>query len=171
MRFRYTATVQCLSYYNKAQTVKHTKEQAISSMAHKTSLPPFLPVENPTLPFWRTELHHLDELRTTSELPKKSDIVIIGAGYTGISLAYHLYKELSHSDQPHPAITVLEARQICSGATGRNGQSPCVLHLSKMSKWILMSEFRWPFTPRPILEYPKVYRKIRNRSGGRSRKL
>ncbi|OJI99056.1 hypothetical protein ASPVEDRAFT_25895 [Aspergillus versicolor CBS 583.65] len=90
-------------------------------MAHETSLPPFLPVENPTVPFWRTELHHLDQLRTTSELSNKSDIVIIGAGYTGISLAYHLYKQLSHSDQPHPAITVLEARQICSGATGRNG--------------------------------------------------
>jgi glycine/D-amino acid oxidase-like deaminating enzyme len=48
--------------------------------------------------------------------------VIIGAGYSGVSLAYHLYKQLSHADQPDPAITVLEARQICSGATGRNGQ-------------------------------------------------
>ncbi|KAL4788096.1 phosphoenolpyruvate phosphomutase-domain-containing protein [Aspergillus varians] len=90
-------------------------------MAHGTSLPPFLPVESPTKPFWRTELHQLDQLRTTPELPQKSDIVIIGAGYSGISLAYHLYKQLSHSDQAHPAITVLEARRICSGATGRNG--------------------------------------------------
>ncbi|KAL4957511.1 FAD dependent oxidoreductase [Aspergillus filifer] len=86
---------------------------------------PFLPVENSTEPFWRTELHQLDQLRTTPDLPQHSDIVIIGAGYTGISLAYHLYKQLrqSHSDQPrtHPSITILEARQICSGATGRNG--------------------------------------------------
>ncbi|KAL4909396.1 hypothetical protein BDW74DRAFT_187543 [Aspergillus multicolor] len=90
-------------------------------MAQATQLPPIHPVENPTEPFWRTELHQLDELRTTPELPQRSDIVIIGAGYSGISLAYHLYKHLSRSDQPEPTITVLEARQICSGATGRNG--------------------------------------------------
>ncbi|KAL4747098.1 hypothetical protein BDW72DRAFT_209854 [Aspergillus terricola var. indicus] len=90
-------------------------------MGSETALPPTLPVENPTEPFWRTELHQLDSLRTTPELPQRSDIVIIGAGYSGISLAYHLYKQLSHVDQPDPAITILEARQICSGATGRNG--------------------------------------------------
>ncbi|KAL4807759.1 FAD dependent oxidoreductase [Aspergillus unguis] len=90
-------------------------------MAHGTLLPPFLPVDNSTEPFWRTELHQHDELRTTPELPQQSDIVIIGAGLSGISLAYHLYKQLAHSDQPQPSITILEARQICSGATGRNG--------------------------------------------------
>ncbi|KAL3465853.1 FAD dependent oxidoreductase-domain-containing protein [Aspergillus heterothallicus] len=82
---------------------------------------PRLPVENSTQPFWRTELHELDELRTTPELPQESDIVIIGAGYSGVSLAYHIVKQLSVSEQPHPAITILEARQVCSGATGRNG--------------------------------------------------
>lgn len=91
-------------------------------MGSETALPPTLPVANPTKPFWRTELHQLDDQRTTPELPQRSDIVIIGAGYSGISLAYHLYKQLSHADQSHPAITILEARQICSGATGRNGQ-------------------------------------------------
>ncbi|KAL2820521.1 phosphoenolpyruvate phosphomutase-domain-containing protein [Aspergillus cavernicola] len=96
-------------------------KQVDPTMAKETSLPPFLPVENSTEPFWRTEPHQLDELRTTPELPQQSDIVIIGAGYSGISLAYHLYKQLSNGDQPYPAITVVEARQICSGATGRNG--------------------------------------------------
>jgi NADH dehydrogenase FAD-containing subunit len=86
-----------------------------------SELPAFLPVKNSTKPFWRTELHELDELRTTPELPQRSEIVIIGAGYSGVSLAYHIFKQLSASDQPHPAITILEARQICSGATGRNG--------------------------------------------------
>ncbi|KAL4870575.1 hypothetical protein BDV12DRAFT_207600, partial [Aspergillus spectabilis] len=82
---------------------------------------PLLPVENSTEPFWRTELHQLDQLQTTPDLPRQSDIVIIGAGYTGISLTYHILKQLPPSNQPHPAITILEARQICSGATGRNG--------------------------------------------------
>ncbi|KAL5342886.1 FAD dependent oxidoreductase [Aspergillus crustosus] len=82
---------------------------------------PLLPVENSTEPFWRTDVHELDELQTTPELPQESDFVIIGAGHTGISLAYHILKQLPTSAQSHPAITILEARQVCSGATGRNG--------------------------------------------------
>ncbi|KAL4890099.1 phosphoenolpyruvate phosphomutase-domain-containing protein [Aspergillus ambiguus] len=81
----------------------------------------FLPVDNPTRPYWRLDPHPLDEFRSTPGLPEQSDIVIIGAGYTGISTAYHLLKLLGSSDKPYPAITILEARQICSGATGRNG--------------------------------------------------
>ncbi|KAF9890996.1 hypothetical protein FE257_005253 [Aspergillus nanangensis] len=82
----------------------------------------FLPVDNSTTPFWRKAPNPLlDELRTTPDLPEESDIVIIGAGYTGIATAYHLWKQLGPHDKPYPAITILEARQICSGATGRNG--------------------------------------------------
>lgn len=89
-------------------------------MTSTDSLPCF-PVDNPTVPFWKVESDPLDELRTTSELPQESDIVIIGAGYAGVSIAYHLLKSQSQQDKPRPSITILEARQICSGATGRNG--------------------------------------------------
>ncbi|KAL1647330.1 hypothetical protein SLS58_002658 [Diplodia intermedia] len=75
------------------------------------------PVPNSLTPFWRTELHPLDSARTTPDLPAETDIVIIGAGYSGASTAYHLLK-----DNPNPPrITILEAREACSGATGRNG--------------------------------------------------
>ncbi|KAJ5692886.1 FAD dependent oxidoreductase superfamily [Penicillium macrosclerotiorum] len=78
-----------------------------------------LPVENSTVPFWHQEIHELHDHRTTEELPASSDVVIIGAGYAGISTAYHLTKgELSDNDL---SITILEARGVCSGATGRNG--------------------------------------------------
>ncbi|KAE8362928.1 FAD dependent oxidoreductase [Aspergillus caelatus] len=90
-------------------------------MGYHQDLPSFLPVDNPTRPFWRTEPHPLDELRSTETLPNQSDIVIIGAGYSGVSIAYHILKHLKGHNTPHPAITILEARQICSGATGRNG--------------------------------------------------
>jgi len=90
-------------------------------MGSTDSVPAGLPVENPTTPFWRTELHPLDDLRTTPDLPQQSDVVIIGAGYAGVSIAYHLLKQQDEQSQPHPSITILEARQICSGATGRNG--------------------------------------------------
>ncbi|KAH8690577.1 FAD dependent oxidoreductase superfamily [Talaromyces proteolyticus] len=81
---------------------------------------PFLPVENPTLPFWLTDRSALDEHRSTPDLPDESDIVIIGGGYAGVSLAYHLLTSPSYG-KTRPSITILEARTICSGATGRNG--------------------------------------------------
>ncbi|KAK8066211.1 Gamma-glutamylputrescine oxidoreductase [Apiospora hydei] len=75
------------------------------------------PVPNSTLPFWRTEPHQLDSHRTTPDLPTESDIVIIGAGFSGASLAHFIYE-----DNPSPpSVTILEAREACSGATGRNG--------------------------------------------------
>ncbi|KAI9740281.1 MAG: hypothetical protein M1834_004859 [Cirrosporium novae-zelandiae] len=75
------------------------------------------PRHDSTLPFWRTQLHEIDTHRTTSELPAEADVVIVGSGYAGTSTAYHL---LDNNDAP-PSIVMLEAREACSGATGRNG--------------------------------------------------
>ena len=91
-------------------------------MATNGSLSSFLPVKNHTTPFWRTQPHEVDRLQTTAELPRESDIVIIGAGYAGTTLAYHLLKGSGiKPGRQRPYITILEAREICSGATGRNG--------------------------------------------------
>ncbi|KAI1872387.1 uncharacterized protein JN550_004106 [Neoarthrinium moseri] len=79
--------------------------------------PGIFPVANATVPFWRTELHEIDEHRSTPELPAEQDIVIIGAGFAGTTCAYYLTQD----EFTVPSITVLEAREACSGATGRNG--------------------------------------------------
>ncbi|KAL3446356.1 FAD dependent oxidoreductase [Aspergillus insuetus] len=76
-----------------------------------------VPVLNATTPFWRTELHELDSHRTTPDLPSDCDIVIIGAGFAGAALAYYLCDE----NPSPPSVVILEAREACSGATGRNG--------------------------------------------------
>ncbi|KAI1284417.1 FAD dependent oxidoreductase [Xylaria sp. FL0933] len=76
------------------------------------------PVAHATVPFWRTQLHELDSHRSTPDLPEKQDIVIIGAGFAGAALAHYLLKGTSASES---SITILEAREACSGATGRNG--------------------------------------------------
>ncbi|KAH9213629.1 FAD dependent oxidoreductase [Leptodontidium sp. 2 PMI_412] len=81
--------------------------------------PPF-PVQNSTQSFWRTQLDPLDNHRTTEVLPEKADIVVIGAGYAGASTVYHLL-EKSKNLSKKPSILILEAREACSGATGRNG--------------------------------------------------
>lgn len=78
-----------------------------------------LPVPNPTKPYWRTELHRLDSHRSTPELPTTCDTLIIGAGLSGVSVAYHLSRDSAPGRSP--SIVLLEARQVCSGATGRNG--------------------------------------------------
>ncbi|RMZ29587.1 hypothetical protein D0859_06315 [Hortaea werneckii] len=79
-----------------------------------------LPVANSTKPFWRSSPHELDNHRSTEQLPAAADIVIIGAGYAGASIAYHVLEEIGESSQK-PTIVILEAREACSGATGRNG--------------------------------------------------
>ena len=75
------------------------------------------PVPNPLPSFWTSEPRPLDDHRSTPTLPPTADIVIIGSGFSGVATAYHLLK-----DNPNPpSIVLLEARKICSGATGRNG--------------------------------------------------
>lgn len=84
--------------------------------------PSQLPVPNSTTSFWRSgELHPLDNHRTTPSLPSKVDIAVIGAGYTGASVVYHVLNSSKDRSVPPPSIVILEAREACSGATGRNG--------------------------------------------------
>lgn len=79
------------------------------------------PVDNATTPYWRSEPHAIDEHRSTERLPQSCDIAIIGAGFAGVATAYHLDK--LHEGKDKPSVVMLEARQVCSGATGRNGVS------------------------------------------------
>ena len=51
--------------------------------------------------------------------PLRTDVAIIGAGFTGLSAAYHL-------GQAGVAITVLDAQHPMFGATGRNGGFCCL---------------------------------------------
>ncbi len=61
-------------------------------------------------------------------LPKETDILIVGGGTMGASLSYFLthdgYTESTndtHKSTNRPRITLLEAKDIASGASGRNG--------------------------------------------------
>lgn len=78
------------------------------------------PVPNSTLSFWRTQLHDLDTYRSTEKLPSEVDVVVIGAGYSGASIVHHLL-EKSKESKKSLSIAILEAREACSGASGRNG--------------------------------------------------
>jgi len=84
-----------------------------------------LPVPDATVPYWRTQPHSIDEYRSSEQLPTECDIAILGAGLAGVSTAYHITK-LTRPEKL--SIVMLEARQVCSGATGRNGVSPTFHH-------------------------------------------
>lgn len=86
-------------------------------MDERARIPVALPRHNPTESYWQDPPDaDIADLRTTPELPSSADIVIVGSGITGAAIAWHLLdRDASRS------ILMLEARQACSGATGRNG--------------------------------------------------
>lgn len=82
----------------------------------KSKIPVGLPYPNPTKAYWQTPPLPISDHRTTPNLPSKPKYVIVGSGISGAIIAYKLLQE-----EPGASIVMLEARQACSGATGRNG--------------------------------------------------
>lgn len=86
--------------------------------------PAALPTPKSSDSFWHTEpspllLGH----RSTRNLPSTADVVIIGSGITGTSIARHLLKKDGGKEESlssgNPNVVMLEAREACWGATGR----------------------------------------------------
>ncbi|KAJ4990331.1 FAD dependent oxidoreductase [Stagonosporopsis vannaccii] len=75
------------------------------------------PTANPMPSYWhhpKSPLANINHGKDDSHEP--FDFVIIGSGISGTMIAYNLLKRY-----PKHRIMMLEAREICSGATGRNG--------------------------------------------------
>ncbi|EKD16287.1 uncharacterized protein L3040_009481 [Drepanopeziza brunnea f. sp. 'multigermtubi'] len=102
-----------------------SSREILASASSLTTLDPGLPRAHPTQSFWQEPAHPLSSTQSPS-LPARTEILILGSGITGCAIAKHLL-ENSSDDQ---SITILEARTLCSGATGRNGghltsSAPC----------------------------------------------
>ncbi|KAF2630550.1 DAO-domain-containing protein [Macroventuria anomochaeta] len=79
------------------------------------------PTANPTKCYWIENAESpLRNFRSSDELPAETDVAIIGSGYAGASTAYWIHKYTEKASK-QPQVTLLEARDICGGATGRNG--------------------------------------------------
>ena len=86
------------------------------------SMDPGLPRSNPTKSAWLLPPDPLQNYRSTERLPTDIlDVVIIGSGLSGTSVAWHLLRGDGHPRQTALKALMLEARDVCSGATGRNG--------------------------------------------------
>lgn len=75
---------------------------------------PGLPVSAPTLPFWSVPPASLPTSENAS-LPGHVDVLVIGSGITGLSCT----RTLLNKGPSDLRVLVLEARDVCSGATGR----------------------------------------------------
>ncbi|KAF6826277.1 FAD dependent oxidoreductase [Colletotrichum plurivorum] len=84
-------------------------------MDERARIPVTLPVPSPTPSYWHDPPSRL-AAHTSGTLPSTTDTLIIGSGITGAAIAHFLL-----SSACPPEITMLEARTVTSGATGRNG--------------------------------------------------
>lgn len=87
-------------------------------MDKQAAIAPGLPRADPTISYWQDPPDAIADLRSTPSLPKVADIVVIGSGISGACIAYNILE-----CSPGAKVVMLEARQACSGATGRNGES------------------------------------------------
>lgn len=96
------------------------------SLLQRIHAGPFTPVENPTVSFWMQDPPFPEIGDIQGDLPEEADVVIIGSGITGAAAAKTVLElssslSLSLAKTKTPKVVVLEARQLCSGATARNG--------------------------------------------------
>ncbi|KAJ5105930.1 hypothetical protein NUU61_003277 [Penicillium alfredii] len=112
----------CLTLRALVSEISATKQCFDALLSRVSTLA--LPVPNPSNAFWQQYPPFPDLVNCQSQqLPGTADILIVGSGISGASVAYTALKQAhSHAHpQPPPRVVVLEARSICSGATGRNG--------------------------------------------------
>ncbi|HEX8682874.1 MAG TPA: FAD-dependent oxidoreductase [Ardenticatenaceae bacterium] len=68
-------------------------------------------------PFWQLDPNPLAGFRSAERLPEQVDLLIIGAGLTGASAAYHALDLVGQGQR----VAVVEMGEPCSQASGRNG--------------------------------------------------
>ncbi|KAH8685041.1 FAD dependent oxidoreductase-domain-containing protein [Ilyonectria robusta] len=90
----------------------------LSSIQSAILTDPGLPRPGPTVSAWQVPVHPTVASIQSPALPQCTDFAVIGSGITGCSVTKAL---LEHPGSKDSHITVLEARTLVSGATGRNG--------------------------------------------------
>ena len=108
--------------------VPHPEDEYVHqtpSISRNKCLDPGLPLPNPSQSSWLIPPDPLYDWRSSKSLPQEIfDVVIIGSGFSGTSVAWHLLHERDcNLSRSKLKVLMLDAREVCSGATGRNGSS------------------------------------------------
>ena len=82
---------------------------------------PGLPRPNPSKSFWQNTPNQIGAIQHPIELPTRADIVIIGSGISAAAVTRTLLSSSIPIGKDGLNILVLEARKLCTGATGQNG--------------------------------------------------
>lgn len=91
-------------------------QQLLARLAVASSRPIALPLDRE--PYWLRSGHPLANYQSRSELPTDADVVIVGAGLTGASAAYHLTGAVRTQGL---RVMVLDQSDPGCEASGRNG--------------------------------------------------
>ncbi|KAF2009033.1 FAD dependent oxidoreductase [Aaosphaeria arxii CBS 175.79] len=77
------------------------------------------PVAHPTKSYWLSQTSpDLSNYCSHDALPDHVDTIVIGSGITGALIAHEILQRMQGKS---PSIMMVEARELASGATGRNG--------------------------------------------------
>lgn len=79
---------------------------------------PGIPQPEPLTSSWQVPSHRIVGHIRSETLPQTTDYLVIGTGVAGCGVVKSL---LGHPGSGSATVTVLDARGVCSGATGRNG--------------------------------------------------
>jgi hypothetical protein len=95
----------------------------LNALIERCKATPGLPVPNPSDSYWVNPPSPIAKHGSNADsvIPDYADIVIIGSGITGTSIARTLLNyDAEHNTTVRPLkVVMLEARDTCSGATGR----------------------------------------------------
>ena len=114
-------------------------------------------------PWWSRYAHPLKHYRSHSQLPAEADVVIIGAGLTGASAAYHL-REAAKSLR----VVVLDRGSPAGEASGRNAGSFELLPENSVGTYDGLARERLHFLSRC---YPAIPREVLRVDAGRQASL
>ncbi|KAF7329921.1 FAD-dependent protein [Mycena kentingensis (nom. inval.)] len=107
------------SLLSRARFALSSASDALSELEQvekRINTSPGLPVPNPPSSYWALPPSIIANWGAAAPLPGSADVVIIGSGITGMAVARTLL-----ALAPTTRVVMLEAREACSGATGRNG--------------------------------------------------
>lgn len=117
----------------------------ISSLVNRLAASPGIPVSHPSPSYWTVPPSPIAKHGSASNafIPEYADIVIIGSGITGTSIARTIldYDANTRGTKRPLQVVMLEARDACSGATGRYVNRPLK---SDTPEFIFVQE-RWSY--------------------------